>query len=60
MVVVTCFHSNFRYHPAHCTSVASSSLVAHVKVDDVDVDVDVGDADMAMEVQTIIRSVTKF
>ena len=39
VVVVTCFHSD-RYHPAYCTSVASSSLVTRRKwlVDDVDVD----------------------
>ena len=39
VVVVTCFHSD-RYHPAYCTSVASSSLVARRKrlVDDVDVE----------------------
>ena len=48
MVVVTCFRSD-RYHPAYCTSVASSSLVVNgwlmilMLMDD----------DMAMEVQTI-------
>ena len=47
---MTCFHSD-RYHPAYCTSVASSSLVARKRLVD-DVDVDFGDDDMAMEVQT--------
>ena len=42
-----------RYHPAYCTSVVSSSLVARRKRLVDDVDVGDGDDDMAMEVQTI-------
>ena len=43
-----------------CTSVACVMVTMHGDDDDADADVDVGDDDMAMEVQTIIRSVTKF
>ena len=47
MVVVTCFHSD-RYHPAYCTSVASSSLVVNGWLMMLMLMYD----DMAMEVQT--------